>query len=47
MFVKMNQTAGRCIGGSRLAVIPKASHPMASDNPADFNRTVLAFLAKH
>ena len=47
MFVKTNEAVGQCVPGSRLAVIPKASHPMASDNPADFNRTVLAFLAKH
>jgi pimeloyl-ACP methyl ester carboxylesterase len=38
--------SGQCIRGSRLVVIPKASHPMSFDNPADFNREVLAFLRK-
>lgn len=47
MFAKINESVGRCIAGSRLVVIPKASHAMSFDNPADFNRTILAFLAKH
>ena len=47
MFSKINESVGRCIAGSRLVVIPKASHAMSFDNPADFNRTILAFLAKH
>jgi pimeloyl-ACP methyl ester carboxylesterase len=46
VFSQVNDEVGRCIAGSRLAVIPKASHPMSYDNPADFNRVVLEFLAK-
>jgi pimeloyl-ACP methyl ester carboxylesterase len=46
IFSKTNEAVGQCIAGSRLAVIPKASHAMSYDNPADFNRAVLAFLAK-
>ena len=46
IFSKTNEAVGQCIAGSRLAVIPKASHAMSYDNPADFNREVLAFLAR-
>lgn len=45
VFSEVNEEVGRCIAGSRLAVIPKASHPMSYDNPDDFNRVVLEFLA--
>jgi pimeloyl-ACP methyl ester carboxylesterase len=43
-FVKTNELAGRCIAGSRQAVVPAASHVMSTDNPAGFNRTVLEFI---
>ncbi len=46
IFSQVNDEVGRCIADSRLAVIPKASHPMSYDNPADFNRVVLDFVAK-
>jgi pimeloyl-ACP methyl ester carboxylesterase len=46
VFSKVNDEVGRCIAGSKLVAIPKASHPMSYDNPAEFNRVVLAFLAK-
>jgi pimeloyl-ACP methyl ester carboxylesterase len=46
VFVRTNDEAGRCIAGSRQVVIPKASHPMSFDNPAEFNRAVLEFLAQ-
>lgn len=46
VFAEVTDEVGRCIAGSRLAVIPKASHAMSYDNPADFNRVVLEFLAK-
>jgi pimeloyl-ACP methyl ester carboxylesterase len=45
IFVKTNDEVGRCIAGSKQAVIAKASHPMSYDNPPEFNRAVLAFLA--
>jgi pimeloyl-ACP methyl ester carboxylesterase len=44
VFAKVNENAGRCIAGSKAAVIPKASHPMSYDNPAGFNRAVMEFL---
>jgi pimeloyl-ACP methyl ester carboxylesterase len=43
-FVKTNESTGRCIAGSRQAVVPAASHVMSADNPAGFNRTVLQFI---
>jgi pimeloyl-ACP methyl ester carboxylesterase len=46
IFSAINDEVGRCVAGSRLVVIPKASHPMSFDNPADFNRAVLDFLAR-
>jgi pimeloyl-ACP methyl ester carboxylesterase len=46
-FAKMNELTVKCIPGSRLEVIPKASHTMSLDNPADFNRRVLRFFEKH
>jgi pimeloyl-ACP methyl ester carboxylesterase len=45
-FVKTNAEVGRCVAGSKLVVIPKASHPMSYENPAEFNRAVLDFVAQ-
>jgi pimeloyl-ACP methyl ester carboxylesterase len=45
IFSRINDEVGRCIAGSKLVVISKASHPMSYDNPADFNRAVLEFMA--
>jgi pimeloyl-ACP methyl ester carboxylesterase len=44
IFSTVIEEVGRCIAGSQLVVIPKASHPMSYDNPTDFNRAVLEFL---
>jgi pimeloyl-ACP methyl ester carboxylesterase len=35
----------RCIPGSRLVVIPKATHLMSYQNPRAFNEALLHFLA--
>jgi pimeloyl-ACP methyl ester carboxylesterase len=35
------------IAGAAVAEIPRATHPMSDDNPADFNAAVLAFLGRH
>lgn len=43
-FTKTNEVAGRCIAGSRLAVVSSAAHAMSYDNPSGFNRTVLGFI---
>ena len=45
LFVTINDAVGRCIAGSKLVVIPKASHTMSYDNPAEFNRVVLEFVS--
>jgi non-heme chloroperoxidase len=46
-FVATNAAVNRCISGSTTATISNASHAMSYDNPAEFNRVVMAFLAKH
>jgi pimeloyl-ACP methyl ester carboxylesterase len=46
IFSTINDEVGRCIAGSKLVVVPNASHPMSYDNPADFNRTVLEFIRR-
>ena len=43
-FGKINELGGRCIAGSRLAVVSGASHAMSYDNPSGFNQAVLDFI---
>lgn len=45
LFVTINDAVGRCIAGSKLVVIPKASHTMSYDNASEFNRVVLEFVS--
>jgi len=40
------EVLGRCIPGSRLVVIPKATHLMSYQNPTAFNEALLHFLAQ-
>lgn len=42
----INEVLVRCIPGSRLVTIPKATHPMSIQNPAAFNKALLQFLAQ-
>jgi pimeloyl-ACP methyl ester carboxylesterase len=42
----INEVVVRCIPGSRLVTIPKATHPMSIQNPAAFNEALLQFLAQ-
>jgi non-heme chloroperoxidase len=46
LFSAMNDEVGRCIAGSKPVTISKASHMMSSDNPAEFDRAVMDFIAK-
>jgi pimeloyl-ACP methyl ester carboxylesterase len=46
-FTAANNAVVRCIPGSRLQVIPKAGHASSSDNAAEFNKTLLQFIARH
>jgi pimeloyl-ACP methyl ester carboxylesterase len=46
-FTAINAAVSRCIAGSKPVTISKASHPMSYDNPAEFNRVVMAFIAQH
>lgn len=45
-FRLIDKTVVSCIAGSRLVMIPDASHPMSAQNPAAFNEAVLEFVAK-
>lgn len=42
----INEVLVRCIPGSRLVTVPKATHPMSIQNPAAFNEMLLQFLAQ-
>jgi len=42
----INEVLVRCIPGSRLMTVPKATHPMSIQNPAAFNEMLLQFLAQ-
>ncbi len=46
-FALINEVVVRCIPGSRLVIIPQATHPMSRQNPAAFNAVLLQFLAQH
>ena len=46
-FTATNDAIVRCIPGSRLHVVPKAGHAMASDNAPEFNKALLEFIARH
>jgi pimeloyl-ACP methyl ester carboxylesterase len=47
IFSRTNELVGRCIAGSRLVVVPDASHTMSYQNPTGFNRAVLEFVSKN
>jgi pimeloyl-ACP methyl ester carboxylesterase len=47
MFTLVADELTRCMPGIERAVIPNASHLLHVMNPADYNATVLAFLAAH
>ncbi len=38
IFSKTQELVGRCIPGSRMVVVPDASHTMSYQNPTAFNR---------
>jgi pimeloyl-ACP methyl ester carboxylesterase len=41
----LSEVVVQCIPGSRLVVIPQATHLMSHQNPAAFNEALLHFLA--
>ena len=45
-FSLINEVTVRCIPGSRLVIIPMATHPLPYQNPAAFNEALLQFLAQ-
>lgn len=45
-FTAITAEVSRCIAGSKPVTISKASHAMSYDNPAEFNRVVMAFIAQ-
>jgi esterase len=46
IFSSINDAIVRCIPGSRLAIVPKATHVVSHQHPAAFNDVLLKFLAK-
>ena len=42
----INEVVVRCIPGSRLVIVPMATHPLSHQNPAAFNEALLKFLAQ-
>lgn len=46
-FSLINEVVVQCIPGSRLEIIPKATHLMSSQNPVVFNEALLQFRAQH
>jgi pimeloyl-ACP methyl ester carboxylesterase len=42
----INEIVARCTPGSRMVIMPKATHPMNYQNPAAFNEALLQFLAQ-
>ena len=45
-FSLINEVVVQCIPGSRLAILPRATHPLSYQNPAAFNEVLLQFLAQ-
>jgi len=45
-FSLINEAVVRCIPGSRLVLIPQATHLMSHQNPTAFNEALLQFLAQ-
>lgn len=46
IFSSTNGAIVWCIPGSRLAIVPKATHVVSHQNPAAFNDVLLTFLGK-
>ena len=46
-FTATNVAVSKCIAGSKTVTITKASHAMSFDNPVEFNRAVMGFIAPH
>ena len=47
MYYVINDELARCLPHAEKAIIPDAAHVLHSQNPADHNRIVLDFLARH
>jgi pimeloyl-ACP methyl ester carboxylesterase len=44
---RIAERVARCVPGSRLVVVPGATHFVSYQQPATFNEIVLRFLAEH
>lgn len=42
----INELVAQCVPGGRLIVIPRATHLMSYQKPAEFNQALLDFLAQ-
>jgi len=47
LFSRIFDDVARCFPGARLETIANSGHAMSQDNPVDFNKVVLDFLALH
>lgn len=47
LFVSITSEIQRCVTNSRTATLANASHGLEFENPADFNKAVLEFIAEH
>ena len=37
----------RCLSNKEIAILPNTSHGLEYENPVEFNKAVLGFIAKH
>lgn len=47
LFITVNNELDKCLMNRESAIIPAATHGLQVENPADFNKIVLAFIDKH
>ena len=46
-FITINDEISKCLTNKEIVVLPGATHGLQMENPADFNKIVLAFIDKH
>jgi len=47
IFISIINELDRCLSNKDVVVLPKSSHGLEFDNPAEFNRIALGFIDKH
>ena len=46
-FISITDELNRCLSNRERVTLPNSSHGLEFENPAEFNKTVLAFIDKH